>query len=157
MHFPWSSLFNFLVLVGVLAYYLRAPLKTFVKTRHDTLRDEVARVEHQLKDAQHKFDEFSAKLKAVDAEIQAIHDQMRADAESMRVRVMNEARHLSQTIIADARASSGGLFAELRTQLRGELAQQVVEKAEKLIREKLTGDDCVRIRNEFSQQLGGGR
>lgn len=157
MHFPWSSLFNLLVLLGILAFYLRAPLKAFVRTRHESLRDEVARVGTQLKDAQHRYDEFSAKLKAIEAEVQAIHDQMRADADAVRVRVVNEARALAQNIVADSRATSEAMFVELKAQLRGELAQQVIDRAEGLIRERLTGDDRARIRSEFSQQLGGGR
>lgn len=157
MHFPWSSLVNFLILVGGLVYFLRQPLKLFVRTRHEFLRDEVSRVEKQLKSAQIKYDEFSAKLKAIDAEIQAIQEQMRQDADAMKVRVVNEAKRLSTTIVADARSSADSLYTELRGQLRAELADRVVQKAEALIRERLTGDDRVRIRNEFSQQLGGSR
>jgi len=31
--------FNLLILIGLLVYYLREPLKTFVRTRHETIRD----------------------------------------------------------------------------------------------------------------------
>ncbi len=156
-HFPWPSLFNFLCLVAGLVYFMREPLKAFVKTRHETLRDEVARVERQLKDSQVRFDEFSAKLKAIDAEIQALHEQMRQDADSTKVRVVSEAKRLSTQIITDARASAEGLYSELRGQLRTELADRVVARAEEVLRERLTGDDRVRFRYEFSQQLGGAR
>lgn len=157
MHFPWSSLFNLVVLVGILAYYLRGPLKAFVRSRHDYLRDEVARVEAQLKLARERHDEFSAKLKAIDAEVQAIHDQIRQDAEAMKVRVTTEARRLAQTIVADSRSSAESLYSDLRKQLRIELAERVVVRAESILRDRLTGDDRARIRNEFSQQLGGNR
>ena len=144
---------NLAILVGALVYYLRLPLANFVRQRHETLRSDLQQVSEQLRDAQLKYSEFTAKLKAIDAEVSAIRDQMRQDGESAKQRILSEARRLSVSIVTDARSASVNLFSDLREQLRSELGLRVLERAEKLLTERLTGDDRIRIRREFSQQV----
>ena len=156
MHGPASLIapfFNVTVLVGVLVYFLRKPISDFVSSRHAGLRDEVQRVSEQLRQSQSQFEEFSAKLKAIHAEISALREQAKQDAEATRARVVNDAKKLSAVILSDAKSSADAAFGDLKTQLRTELANRVLERAEALLRERLTSDERVRIRREFSSQL----
>ena len=91
---------------------------------------------------------------AVDAEAAALREQGRQDSEAMRIRMSAESKRLSATIVSDARASSVGLFGELRDQVRAEFGARVLEKAEKLMKDRLTGDDRTRILQDFSKQVG---
>jgi F0F1-type ATP synthase membrane subunit b/b' len=147
------SVINLAILLGVLYHYTRKPLAAFVLTRHDSLRDELKRVRDQLKAAQEKFDEFSAKLKAIDAEIAALRAQSRQDAQAMKQRVVAEAQRASAMIVTDARAAAEGLYSELRGQLYLDMLASVVDRAERLMRDRLTSDDRTRIRQEFSKQV----
>lgn len=146
-------LLNLAILLSVLVYFLRLPLRTFVSGRHELLREQVRQVSAQLHEAQARFEEFTAKLKAIDTEIEALRDQARHDADAMKTRILADARRLSGVIVADARSSADGLYEDLRRRLRTELGLQVLERAEQLLRERLTGDDRVRIRREFSKQV----
>jgi len=154
MHGLLPNIINFTILVGVLSYYLRAPLRSFVGTRHATIRDDLQRVTAQLRQARSNYEEFSAKLKAIDHEITALRTQAKQDAASMRSKVLVEAKHLSETIVVDARANAQGLYTELKHDLRRDFSNKLLERAEQLLRERLTSDDRVRIRQEFSQQVG---
>lgn len=153
MHGLIAPTINVLILVGIFAYFLRTPLKQFVRGRYVNVKDDVERVSQQLRQSQERYEEFTAKLRAIDAEITALREQARQDAEAMRVRVRNDASKLAGTIVSDARASAGSLYTEFRGQLRTELANRVLERAEALLRERLTGDDRLRIRREFSRQV----
>lgn len=153
MHTLILPALNLAILVGVLVYFTRAPFRAFVTGRHETLREEVQRVSTQLRDSQARFEEFTAKLKAIDAEVAALREQSRQDAEAMKARLLNDARRLSTVIVADARTSAESLYEELRIRLRSDLGQQIIDRAEQLLRERLTGDDRVRIRREFSKQV----
>ena len=44
---------------------------------------------------QERYDEFNAKLKAIDAEIQSIREQYRSDAASSRLRLMSDAQRIA--------------------------------------------------------------
>lgn len=145
---------NFSALVGILYWKLKGPVISAVAERSQTLRTELKNVQNQLLTAQAQYDEYAAKLKAIDAEIASLKEQGKQDAEAMRVKIGTEARRLATVIVADARISAQSLFADFKTQLRAELAHKVLDKSEVLIKQKLTGDDRVRIRSEFSRRLG---
>jgi len=48
MHSLAISFLNFFILVGLLVYKLRQPLKNFVQMRHKSLREEIQAVREQL-------------------------------------------------------------------------------------------------------------
>ncbi|MBC7692987.1 MAG: ATP synthase F0 subunit B [Methylotenera sp.] len=147
------SVVNVLILVGIMVYFLRGPVREFVSGRSTGLRDEVVRVQAQLRDAEQKYTEFSAKLQAIDAEVVSLREQVRQDAEAMRVKTVAEAKRLAGSILVDAKDSSQSLYGDLKNQLRTELSGQVLDRAEKILKERLTGEDKLRIRREFSQQV----
>src|SRR5688500_8433933 len=97
---------NLGILVAVLAYYLRQPAKDFVRNRHLVLKQEVERIAEQLRVSQERFEEFSSKLKAIDVELTALREQTQQDAEVMRNKVLNDARKLSLSIVADAQTAA---------------------------------------------------
>jgi F-type H+-transporting ATPase subunit b len=145
--------FNFIALVAILAYYLRAPMRGFVRTRHDTLREELERVGGQLKTARTRYDEFLAKIASMNSEIASLREQARQDAEAMKKRVLADGQRMSQLIVADARTAAEAMFTDFRAQLRTEMGEKVLDRAEAILRARLTGDDRVRIAREFSRQV----
>jgi F0F1-type ATP synthase membrane subunit b/b' len=148
----WPFL-NLIILIAVLLWKGKAPFTAFVFQRHSTIRDEVQRVRSLLRSAQVKYDEFAAKLKAVDAEINELNERAQQDAKAAQSRIIAEAQRLSAAVVTDARSSAELLYGELKGQLFLELGSRVIDKAEKLLLDRLTGDDRARIRQEFSSQV----
>jgi F0F1-type ATP synthase membrane subunit b/b' len=148
-----APIFNLLLLIALLSYKLRRPLSDFLLQRPHTLRTELYTVREQLKEAQQKYDEFSAKLKAIDAEIATLREQSIHDAGAMKQRLITEARRIATHIVLDAKSSAENLFLDLKNQLYIELSTRVLDRAEHLLKERLTGDDRARIRQEFSRQV----
>jgi F-type H+-transporting ATPase subunit b len=144
---------NLTILIVVMVVYLREPLRGFVRARHEELRDELRRVRELLVSAKSKYEEFSAKLKAMEAEIQSLRDQTNQDVSATKSRVLAEAQALSATIVSDSRRSAQGLYGRLKSELFSEVGHKIIDRTEQMIRERLTGDDRARIRNEFSTQV----
>ena len=144
---------NFVILVGALVYYTRKPTRDFVQARHSRIRNEVQRVEGQLRTAQARYDEFSAKLKAMDAEIQAIRSQTRQDAEAMKIRIVTEAKRLSAQIVTDSKSAAEHVFADFKNQLKSQLGSAILDRAEAILRQRITAEDRIRVRREFSRQV----
>jgi F0F1-type ATP synthase membrane subunit b/b' len=144
---------NLLILIGILAYYLRAPMKQSIRDRHAGLRDELARVRDLLRQSQEQYQEFSSKLKAIDAETTALRQQAIQDAQAAKQRLLADAQRLSMNVATDARRAADSLYVELKGQLSSEIGNRVLERAEQILRERLTGDDRARIRKEFSSQV----
>jgi len=148
-----ASSFNLLVLVALLVYKLRGPLKDFILQRHLTLKHDIQSVSEQLQQAQQKFNELTLKLKSVQAETAAIRAQTAEDAEQAKKRILAEAQRLSTNVVSDAKNVAEGLYLQMQGQLYFDLSNKVLQRAEKLLRDRLTGDDKARIRKEFSQQM----
>ena len=144
---------NLALLIGILVYKLRGPLRSFVSQRHVTIRDELQRVRDQLRQAQEKYEEFTARVKALDAESMALRDQTKKEITALQHRITAEARRLSSTVINDAKNAVDHLFSDLRDQMYIEYGTKVLDRAEILLREKLTAEDRIRIRKEFLNQM----
>jgi F0F1-type ATP synthase membrane subunit b/b' len=144
---------NLLILLSAMVYYLRAPLRQFVATRHTVLKDDLQRVRSLLQRAHEEYEEFSSKLKAVEAEVGALREQARRDAQTMKARITADAQRLSANIVSDSRATAQHMFTDLKQKLTVEIGTAVLDRAEALMRAQLTGDDRVRMREEFSRQV----
>lgn len=155
MHSLIAPAINLFILVAVLVVKLREPLRAFVKERHQSLRDELNKTQSQLTGAQKKFQEYSAKLQSMDAEIEELSMQARKDAEASKVKIVNESKKMADIVVIDSKKTAEALFLDFKEQLRGELAAQIITKAESLVRSRLTGDDRVKLVKEFSKQVGG--
>jgi F-type H+-transporting ATPase subunit b len=145
--------FNLAVLIVLLVVKVKQPLRDHVRNRHLSLKDELESTRQKLSSAQEKYDEFTAKLKTIDAEAAALREQARADAQATQQRIATESKKIAASIVTESRSTAQNLYSDLKSQLLGELGQRVLERAEAMLKERLTGDDRVRIRQEFSQQV----
>jgi F0F1-type ATP synthase membrane subunit b/b' len=132
---------------------LRQPVRQFTLDRHHSISKELVEVREQLRTAQEKYNEFTGKLKSVDSETKALREQTQQEAIALKQRIQTEARHMSTVLVADAKSSSQNLFVELKEQLYHELMGRVIERTEKVVRDRITGADKDRISREFSLQL----
>lgn len=144
---------NLLLLVLFLFFKLKQPIRDFVFQRHASIRDEVQAVRDQLRQAQNQYEEFSAKLKATDAEIAILREQAQQDSAAMKQKILMEARRLGGTVISDAKNAAEGLYSEFRGQLYLGLSSRVLAETEKNLRHHLTADDRAKIQQEFSLQM----
>lgn len=151
------SAVNLAILVGILVFYTREPLRQFVRTRHETLRDELQKTALDLRTAKQRYEEFSGRLASMESEAASLRQQAKDDARAAKTRVVEDAKRLAQTIVTDARAAGEGLYSDFRRQLREEFAEKVVARAEALLKARLTGEDQARLREDFTRQLGGVR
>ena len=144
---------NLAILLTFLGWKLKGPAREFVSGRHATLRDELASVREKLADAKSKLEEAGARLKAVEAEKAQLREEIRNQAKQTRTRIVAEAQRLAQQIVTDAHASAHSLAADFKAQLIDEMGQKILDRAEAMLRERVTRDDRVRIRQEFSRQV----
>lgn len=149
--------FNLGLLVTILFFATRKPLKAFVFSRHETMRVELSEVRERLRVAQERYDEYSAKLKAVGAEVSALAEQTKREVEVSRERVLAEAKALSATLVKDAELAAKSMFEETRAEIRNRIGSEVVSRAETMIRQTLTGDDRARIRGDLIREMGAQR
>ena len=146
--------FNFSILVGLLVYKGRKPVRDFVQGRHNEIAQQVQQASQGRADAEAKDRDAEAKLAGYEAERVSLQNQFASEAVSVKSRVLAEAQKLNARMISDARTTAEAMTKELKTELKAELASSVVSRAEALLTERLTQSDRVRMTEEFSAQMG---
>lgn len=141
---------NLLALLGILAFYLKKPLSQFVVARHHSVREELDLARRALMDAQNRNNDLSARMKALDSEIELLRVQSREEAEKTGGAILAQASALAGLLLSDCQTAARAAQAEFKLELRQELATRALFRAESRLRDRLTGEDHARIRREFS-------
>ena len=83
----WKSV-NFLILAGLLGYFIRKKAGAFFLSRTQAIRKDIDEAGRQRREADERFAEIEARLKNLDAEIEGLRQSARGEmaAESERLR-----------------------------------------------------------------------
>jgi len=142
-------LFNFAILLGLLAWKGKPIAQQTAAERHDLIKsaiDEAARLRDQ---AAAKLAEYETRLKAADAEIKALIEGLRADAEADKVRIRKAAEAQAVQIKRDAELRIAAEIELARAQLTREVTQASAAATEQLLRDKMTAADQQKLVGAF--------
>jgi len=145
---------NLLILCVVLYFAARKSVIAAVRKRHELVINDLQDVRKNLSTAQEKHEEFTAKLKGVGVEIEAIRAEGLQDAAGLKQKILEQGQKTAAGIVSDAKTRSQTLFYEIKGELVMEFADQVIRRASDHLKKALTGEDKDRMRKEFSTQLG---
>ena len=147
------SYINFAILIGVIVKLVGPKFKIYVRERHETIKKNLEINRLRMREAKAQYDDFSSKLKVVTQEADALRAQIQKEAQETSARQISNAKTATGAMIADARQAAQSLLQDFKQELKAEVGARVVGRAEEVLRQKLSADDRVRIRKEFSQSL----
>src|SRR5690606_29058543 len=108
--------------------------------------DEAAKLREQ---AAAKLAEYETRIKDVDAEVAKLVDGIRADAEADKKRILEAAAAQAAQMKRDAELRIAAEIEMARASLQREVAAATTTATEKLLKEKLTGDDQKKLVTTF--------
>lgn len=150
----WTALIFVIVLV-VLGKYAWGPILTTLQARESFIREALEKAKHEREAAEARLREYEEKLAGARAEASAIVDEGRRDAEVVKRRIEEEAKHQADQMIERAKreiqiatdTATKSLFT-LSAKLATEMAAQVIGR-------ELTMQDHERLIGEGIDGLGG--
>jgi F-type H+-transporting ATPase subunit b len=145
---------NFLLLFGLLAWKGGPIARKTAEERHDQIKnalDEAAKLREQ---AQSKLSELESKLKSADDEIKAMVEGIRKDAESDKVRILENAEKLAAQMKRDAESRIAAEIEAARAALTREVTDAASSAAEKILKDKLMPGDQSKLVSTFIADLG---
>jgi len=151
--FIWRML-NFAVTFGILAYFIRKPLRNGLAGRRDGIARALQDAETARAAAEAKFAEYDAKLNRAEAEIDAIAAELKLEGEKERDRIVAQAKEMAENIRNEAERSASFEVARAQTELRAEAARLAVSLAEELLTKSFTAQDQSRILDEYMKKVG---
>jgi len=159
VHVPWGEILkqaiNFLILAGVLVYFLRKPLSSFLKERSELLRKAIDAAANARAEA-------AEKLSAIETRTAKLADEIAGMNAKMDVEAAAEARRLQETVAAEiSRIRTQSEFTgeqevkKAREELRREASVLTARAAEELVRKTLSPEDQERLVLENIEKIEG--
>lgn len=146
--------FNFALMVGLLVYFVRKPLRNGLRNRREEIERTLAQAEEAKKAAEAKYREYSDKLEKATEEIETISASIRREGELERDKILASAREMSSKIQQEADAKAANAVAKAKSDLRDEAARLAVELAENMLKKEFSTTDQERLVDEYMQKVG---
>ena len=148
---------NLLILIGVLVYFLKTPVKNFLMERRGTISHDIDVAQKTINEAKSRFEEYSKKLEAIETEISALKDTLRKQGESERKELLRQAEATSETLRKEARETIELQTERAKHEIQSEVANLALGNAEALIRQNLGEADKDRFVQEFTKNIEDGK
>jgi F-type H+-transporting ATPase subunit b len=150
--FVWHSV-NLLLLIGVLVYFARGPIASFLNDRRAKIEDGIHSAGRELAEAERKLAACEQRIASLDEEIDGIRSAVQRQAESERDRLLAEAHGTAERIRRDAVAAVEQEVRHARAQLRAETVDLAVQLAGELLRSQVGDADRTRLVDDFVQRI----
>jgi F-type H+-transporting ATPase subunit b len=142
-------LLNFGILLFILAKFGGPAARKLAQDRHDQIKtalDEAAKLREQ---AAKKLAEYETRIKDVDDEVKKLVDGIRSDAEADKKRILEAATAQAAQMKRDAELRIAAEIELARSQLTREVSAAATTATEKLLKEKVSGDDQNKLVSTF--------
>lgn len=147
-------LLNFSIVVAILVYFLKKPIRNALSGRRDDIEKALAEAKKAKEEAEAKFAEYDKKLAQATEEIATISASIRKEAEMEKQKIIDNAREQAAKIEHDAEKAAALEVAKARLSLQQEAVQLAVGVAEDLLKKNFTKDDDSRLIDEYMQKVG---
>lgn len=142
-------LLNFGILLVILAKLGGPAAKKMAESRSDQIKGALDEAGKLRAAAATKLEEYSTKLSAAEAEMKSMLDNMRADAEAERQRIISAAEAQAAAVKRDAEQRIAAEIQRARVELAREVALAATTTAEKILREQATAADHTALIDTF--------
>lgn len=148
---------NFVILVGVLAYFLRLPIAGYLRSRGDEIRAELVQAGEMRRTAEAQLAEVERRMEALPAELEALRTRSAEEvaAEERRIRTAADAER--ERLLEQMRRDVELQVRIARRALTEEAASLATSVARARITAAMTRDDQLRLIDRYASQLGGAR
>ncbi len=144
---------NFFCLVGLLYYFLRKPAKAYFAKRHDDLTSAIREAKRLKEEAEAKHQEYVLKIRNLETESTRILNQIRAEGEASKIRMIEEAKRISESIETEAKRAANNEVEKARAELYDEVLEQALAGARALLTKSVAEKDQLRLQKEFVEKI----
>ena len=148
-----ARLLNFAILVGALAYFLRAPFAAYLASRSTEIRQDLVTAAEMRTAATAQLAEIDRKMQALPAELEALRKQGADDVTAEQGRIAQAAHDERARLLDQTRREIEMRLRIARRELTEHAAQLSVQVAEQRIRRSITPDDQIRLVDRYASQL----
>ena len=152
--YMWKII-NFLILVVVLVKFGKKPLQDYLKQRTEIIAKTLQEAKEARETAQKALQEVEGRLKAKDAEIEAILAAAKRSGEQERDQIIEDSTRLKEQILEQAKTNIDFEVKHAKEVIKAEAVELAMELAEKKLQEKMTKEEQEKLLQDSLVKIGG--
>ena len=150
---PIARLFNFLVLAGVLYYFARQPIATYLAERSGQIRRELVTASEMEKTAASQIAELERKMAALPGEIALLKTRGQEEIAAEEARIQQAAAAERERLLEQTRREIDLQLRVAHRELVEHASNLAVGLATDRIKKTITPDDQARLVDRYLQQV----
>ena len=148
-----ARIFNFLILAGVLVYFLRSPFRAFLEARSTQIRSELVNAARMRQEAAERIAAIERRMQALPAELEALDERGKADIAAERARIREVAEAERRRLLEQTRHEIDMRLRVAERELTAHAVDTLVTIAAERIRRTITEQDQVRLIERYLSQV----
>ena len=147
------KLANMLLFIGLLGYFLKGPISSALAERHQGIQRAAEEAKARRQKSDQIANDIQARLALLEDEIKNIRERAEQEGKRQKEEMIAAAEAEAQKILTQARAEVDNRLKNARhelTEYAGELASQ---RAEQLLRERITDDDQKKLFDQSVREV----
>ncbi len=150
---PWANygfrILNFIVFIFLIYKFAGAKAAAFFGGRRAQIKKDLEDLAARKIEAEKKLKDVETGIRNLEQEKAAILAEAKTQGEAIKVAIIEKAHKDAEAMKAQAVTSAENEARAAFDRVRGEIADQVIEKATQIVREKLTAQDHERLVDEY--------
>ena len=148
------KLLNMIVFLGILGYFLRGPVTKALAQRHEQIQRDAAEARERRTKADQMAADIQARLTQIEQEVRSIGERAEADGQRQRQELMAAAEAEAAKILQSARNEVDNRLKNARRELTEYAGQLASERAEVILKDKITEADQKKLFEESLREVG---
>ena len=152
----WPDFFyrvlNFGIMVGVLYFLLRKPIKQFFSKRSETIANTLSDLETKKREAEKTYEAYKQKLAQLEEETDRILQEYAEQGEREKARIIANAEKAALEIREQTEIAIAQEIKSAKVELQREIAELSVTAAEAMLREKIKEEDQQKLVDDFMEK-----
>ena len=148
------KLANMLLFFGVLVWLLKGPIGGAFSARSEAIRAAAAEARERHAKADQMANDIQKRLSEIENEVKSIHERAQAEGDRQKRELITAAEAEAQKILQAARNEVDNQLKHARHELTQYAGQLASERAEAILREKITDNDQKNLFEESLKQVG---
>lgn len=144
----------FLLTLGVLAWKVFPMIAGGLEERRARIQGAIDEAQQQREEARKLLEEQKEELAEARREAQAIVEEGRKAGERLRKEILEEAREQQEEMMERARVELKREHRKLREEVRQEAIEVSIAAAERLLRERVDGEENRRLVRDYIAEIG---
>lgn len=147
-------LVNFILLAGLLYYFLRKPVRNFLNQRQQGVKEALEEAQRAKAEAEARFKEMEKKLAQAHKEMEELKRMLLEQGRLEKERILANAQKEAEKIRKQAQLTAEQELKKAQSMLRKEAVELAARIAEALLKERIDPKDHERLIRQYVESVG---